>query len=160
MTRAPRIRVQAWLVFAALAALVLACGCGSSTTTTTTISTPATATTHASTSPSAKIGVVTTPKFAKPPASAPVRSGVVAITYQNIAIAPDVVKVKTGSTVKWTNKDTIKHNVTSVSGPQHIASKPFGQGATFEVKVSKPGVIHYVDTNFPTTMNGTIEVVG
>jgi plastocyanin len=99
------------------------------------------------------------PKYAVPSSSAPTQSGVVQIAYRNIAIAPDAVKVKLGSTVRWTNYDSIPHNVTSEGGPQAFASKNFGEGGTFEIKVSKPGVIHYENTLQPTTMNGTIEVV-
>ncbi len=102
----------------------------------------------------------TTPKFAAPSPSAPVQSGVVEIAYRDIAIAPDTVRVKLGSTIRWTNYDSTPHNVTSEGGPLKFASKDFGQGATFEVKATKPGVIHYENTLQPATMNGTIEVVG
>jgi plastocyanin len=67
--------------------------------------------------------------------------------------------VKLGSTIKWTNYDSVEHNVRSEGGPQKFASKDFGEGGTFEVKANKPGVIHYENTLQPATMNGTIEVV-
>lgn len=102
----------------------------------------------------------TTPKFATPSGSAPVLSGNVAIAYRNIAINPDTVRVKVGSTIRWTNFDAVEHNVTSVAGGQTFASKNFGEGATFAIKATKPGLIHYECTIHPTTMNGTIEVVG
>jgi plastocyanin len=102
----------------------------------------------------------TTPKFASPSPSAPVQSGVVNIAYRNIAIAPDTVRAKVGSTIKWTNYDPIPHNVTSEGGVVKFASKNFGEGGTFEITVTKPGIIHYENTLQPTTMNGTIEVVG
>jgi plastocyanin len=106
--------------------------------------------------------VTTTPKFA--PAAGPVKSGTVAIAYRNIAIAPDTVKVKVGSTIKWTNFDNIDHNVTSEGdrseiGQQKFASKDFGENGTFAIKALKPGVIHYECTIHPASMNGTIEVV-
>jgi plastocyanin len=88
-----------------------------------------------------------------------VQSGVVQIAYRNIAIEPDTVRVKVGSTIKWTNYDSVQANVTSEGGPQTFASKNFGEGGTFELKAEKPGVIHYECTLFPTTMNGSIEVV-
>ena len=81
------------------------------------------------------------------------------IAYHNIAIEPGHARVKVGSTIKWTNYDSVEHNVTSEGGPQKFASKNFGEGGTFEVKLTKPGVIHYECTIHPTTMNGTIEVV-
>jgi plastocyanin len=146
--------------------LVLLAGCGSSGSSTagstatagTRTSTSSTATTKTSTGASIKVD--TTPKFASPSSSAPVQSGVVQIAYRNIAIDPDTVRVKVGSTIKWTNYDSAQANVTSVgSAPQRIVSKSFGEGGSFEVKVDKPGVIHYECTLYPTTMNGTIEVV-
>jgi plastocyanin len=103
--------------------------------------------------------VSTTPKFASPSASAPVHSGVVQIAYRNIAIDPDTLKVKVDSTIRWTNYDSIEHNVTSEGVPMHFASKNFGEGQTFTVKLTTPGVIHYECTIHPTTMNGTIDVV-
>jgi plastocyanin len=156
----------------ACAALALAAGCGSSGNSTTSSSTGASsgsttsassgATSTSSSTPSTTTGGLkpnTTPKFAAPPPSAPVSSGIVQIAYRSIAIDPDTLKVKVGSTIRWTNFDSVQHNVTSVSGPQHFASKDFGEGKTFEVKVTKPGVIHYECTIHPTSMNGTIEVV-
>lgn len=100
-----------------------------------------------------------TPKFATVPASAPVHSGLVQIAYRNIAIEPDTVKVKVGSTIRWTNYDPVPHNVVSEGGPTHFASGDFGEGRTFQIKVAKAGIIHYECTLEPTTMNGTIEVV-
>lgn len=158
-------------------ALALAAGCGSSSTgssstgtgttaatsptaaataTTNTTATTRTATTGA---PAAGVKVDTTPKFASPSPSAPVQSGVVQVAYRDIAIDPDTVRVKVGSTIRWTNYDSTQANVTSVNGPQRFASKDFGEGGTFELKVTKPGVIHYECTLYPVTMNGTIEVV-
>ncbi len=70
------------------------------------------------------------------------------------------MRAKVGSTIKWINEDPEKCNVTSAGGPYKFASKDFGEGASFELKLDKPGVIHYECTEYPTTMNGTIEVVG
>jgi plastocyanin len=148
--------------------LTFAAGCGSSsnsssstTATTTGTTTAAGAATGVKTSSAAAGGIKgdTTPKFASPSSSAPVQSGLVQIAYRDIAIDPDTIRVKVGSTIKWTNYDSTQANVTSVSGPQRITSKSFGEGSSFEVKVEKPGVIHYECTLYPTTMNGTIEVV-
>ncbi len=150
-------------------ALALASGCGSgasSTAETTTVTVRGQTSTvvvgkstTASKTTSGGLQTDTTPKYATPETSAPVQSGVVQIEYRNIAINPDAVKVKVGSTVKWTNYDPVEHNVTSKSGPAHFASKNFGEGGTFEYKVTKPGVIHYENTLQPVSMNGTIEVV-
>ncbi len=84
----------------------------------------------------------------------------VQIAYRYYAIDPNAVKVKVGSTLKWTNYDSVAHNVTSEGeGPVKLASGNFNEGHSYEVKITKPGTIHYESTNFPTTMNGTIVVV-
>ncbi|MFZ1156097.1 MAG: plastocyanin/azurin family copper-binding protein [Solirubrobacteraceae bacterium] len=143
-------------VLAACAALVFAAGCGSSKSSATT-----NATTAASTTGTVKGGLTTNAKinYASPPANAAVQSGLVKINYHEISIEPDTLKVKVGSTIEWTNEDSVEHNVTSASGPSKFASKNFGEGGTFEIRANKPGVIHYRCTLHPATMNGTIEVV-
>jgi plastocyanin len=88
-----------------------------------------------------------------------VQSGIVQIAYRNIAINPDTVRVRVGSTIRWTNYDAVQHNVTSEGGPQKFASKTFGEGASFQITANRPGVIHYLCTIHPASMNGTIEVV-
>jgi len=155
------MKVAIAAVIACCAALLTA-GCGSSSSSSTTTSTTTARASAPATTSSAKSELKgdSTPRFAAPPASAPVQSGTVQIAYRNITIEPDTVKVKVGSTVRWTNYDSEQANVTSIgAAPQRIASKNFGEGATFEVKLEKPGVIHYECTLYPTTMNGTIEVV-
>jgi plastocyanin len=139
----------------ACSALLFAAGCGSSSSSTS-------SSTAASTSTSVSSGGLkanTTPKYAAPAASSPVQSGTVQIAYRNIAIDPDTVKVKVGSTLKWTDYDDVTHNVTSESGPSKFASANLKEGSTFSYKVTKPGVIHYECTYHPASMNGTIEVV-
>jgi len=147
---------------AVCAALILLTGCGSSSSSSSnssssspsaTSSTPAQSTTN-----KGSLKVTTTPKFAT--ATGPVRSGTVQIAYRNITIAPDTVRVKVGTTIKWTNFDEVVHNVTSERGPQKFASKDFGEGGTFSIKATKPGVINYECTIHPASMNGTVEVVG
>jgi plastocyanin len=138
----------------ACALLTLAAGCGSSGSSGT--AKPASSTGGiGATGPKA----ITTPNYGTPASSAPVQSGTVQIAYRNITIAPDTLKVKVGTTIRWTNYDPIEHNVTSRSGPQTFASKNLGEGGTYQITVTKPGVIHYICTIHPATMNGTIVVV-
>ena len=144
----------------ACAALLLAvAGCGSSARPSASPGAAASNTGPAATATSSGLKVTTTPKFASPPASAAVQSGVVNVAYRNIAIHPDTLKAKVGSTIVWTNYDPVEHNVTSHSGPSSFASKNFGEGKSFSVTLTRPGVIHYLCTIHPTTMNGAIEVV-
>jgi plastocyanin len=132
-------------------------GCGSSSSTGSTSATASTTTT--TTAPSGGLKPNTTPQYAAPSPSSPLRSGTVQIAYRNIAIDPDTLRVKVGSTIKWTNFDSVEHNVTSEGGPQKFASKNFGENATYSVKALKAGVIHYQCTIHPASMNGSIEVV-
>jgi plastocyanin len=142
----------------ACSVLALLAGCGSSSRSSG--SSAATAVKAATTPASAGgLKVNTKPKYGVPSSSAPVQSGTVQIAYRNIAINPDTLRVKVGSTIRWTNYDSIEHNVTSEGGPQSFASKNFGEGASFEIKATTPGVIHYLCTIHPASMNGTIEVV-
>jgi plastocyanin len=142
-------RGQLPAVLIACSALLFAAGCGSSGSSSST----------ASTSASGGLKTDTTPKYAAPTSSSPVQSGTVQIAYRNIAIDPDTVKVKVGSTLVWTDYDDITHNVTSQSGPAHFASANLNEGSKFSYKVTKPGLIHYECTYHPASMNGTIEVV-
>jgi plastocyanin len=147
---------KGFAVLIACSGLVLVAGCGSSNSSTSSSSSVSSAT---KTTPTGSLKPDTAPKYAKPESSAPVQSGTVQIAYRNIAIDPDTLKVKVGSTIKWTNYDSVEHNVTSEGGPQKFASKDFGENGTYEIKANKPGVIHYECTIHPASMNGTIEVV-
>jgi plastocyanin len=132
------------------ALLLFAAGCGSSS---------SSSSTAASTSTSSGLKTDSTPKYAAPASSTPVQSGTVQIAYRNIAINPDTIRVKVGSTLVWTDYDDVTHNVTSQSGPAHFASANLHEGSKFSYKVTKPGLIHYECTYHPASMNGTIEVV-
>ena len=160
----PRSSILAALPAALLLAGSLsACGSGGSASTGSSGTSSKAATTPTETGGKAVGGsslkVIGKPNFAKPSPSEPVRSGTVHVTYRNITIAPDTLRVKTGTTIVWTNTDPVAHNVTSVSGPQHFASSNFGEGKTFAVKLTHPGTIDYECTNHPATMNGAIEVL-
>jgi len=153
MTRAWRKNLPSVVV--ACASLALAAGCGSSNSGTSNSSGGA----SAASKPASGLKYTTTPKYASPSSSSPVQSGVVQVAYRNIAIDPDTIRVKVGSTIKWTNYDPVEHNVTSKSGPLKFSSPDFGEGKSVEFKMTKPGTIHYLCTIHPATMNGTIEVV-
>jgi plastocyanin len=144
-------------VVIACSALLFAAGCGSSSSSSSSATTSSTTTSTSAASGGLKAD--STPKYAAPAASSPVQSGTVQVAYREIAIDPDTVKVKVGSTIKWTNFDSVEHNVTSEGGVAKFASKDFGENGTYEFKATKPGVIHYECTIHPASMNGTIEVV-
>jgi plastocyanin len=152
---------------------VLIAGCGSSSSSSESSGSSGTSSTQASTTPGSSttspsststsgssLKATTTPQYGTPSASSPVQSGTVKIAYRNIAIDPDLVRVKVGTTLQWTNYDSVQHNVISQGkGPQSFESKDFGEGGKFTIKAMKPGTIHYECTIHPASMNGTIEVV-
>lgn len=80
----------------------------------------------------------------------------ITVTMQNIQFAPKTINAKVGQTVKWTNQDTVDHNVTADSG-ENFKSKDFGQGGTYSYKLDKAGTIKYECTLHPG-MTGTIIV--
>ncbi len=136
-------------------------GCGSSGTTTS-----APPTTRQGTSPTpqtstsgSSLKAIGVPKFAAPSKSDPVQSGTAQIVYHYVTARPDTLRVKAGTTVRFVNDDPIQHNATSVGGPQRFASKNFGEGGSFEVKLTHPGIVHFECTIHPATINGTIEVL-
>jgi plastocyanin len=152
------------ITIACAAAALLAAGCGSSESNGSSTGSGTTATTkpgggHTGASSSGGLKTDTTPKFASPSPAETAKSGTVQIAYRNIAIVPDTVKAKVGSTIKWTNKDPEKCNVTSEGGPYTFKSGDILEGGSYELKLTKPGTIHYECTYYPVTMNGTIEVV-
>lgn len=147
---------------AALMAAALLAGCGSSGATTS-----APPSTRQGTSPApqtstsgSSLKAIGSPKYATPSPSEPVQSGTAQISYRNITARPVTLRVKAGTTVRFTNYDPVEHNATSVGGPQHFHSKNFGEGKSFEVKLTHPGIVHFECTIHPATINGTIEVVG
>ena len=90
------------------------------------------------------------------PAAAPAGGGGGPVKMQNIQFAPKSLTVKVGQTVKWTNDDSVDHNVIATSGAT-FKSNTFGQGATFSHKLAKAGTIKYVCTIHPG-MTGTLVV--
>ena len=96
------------------------------------------------------------PATSTPAATPAAGGGAVAVSMKNIQFAPTSVTAKVGQTVKWTNDDSVDHNVTAKSGATFKSSN-FGQGGTFSFKAAKAGTISYVCTIHPG-MVGTIIV--
>jgi plastocyanin len=78
----------------------------------------------------------------------------IAVTMKDIKFDPEAVTAKVGQTIKWTNEDTVDHNVTATKG-EEFKSKAFGKGGTFSYTLDKPGKVTYVCTLHPG-MTGTI----
>jgi plastocyanin len=83
-----------------------------------------------------------------------------AVSMKNIQFSPRALTVAKGTTVKWTNDDSLNHDVTKKSGPGPDFSSGSGnlaRGATYQQTLSTPGTINYVCTVHPG-MTGTINV--
>ncbi|HEY5982799.1 MAG TPA: cupredoxin domain-containing protein, partial [Anaerolineales bacterium] len=78
-----------------------------------------------------------------------------AVTIQGFAFGPDVLTVKVGTKVTWTNKDGTTHTVTSDSGAWNTAR--LSPGATFARVFDQAGSFGY-HCSIHSTMTGTIVV--
>jgi plastocyanin len=77
---------------------------------------------------------------------------------KSLAFNPTAVVAKVGQEAIWTNEDSSPHNVTYVSGPGFRSSRPIlSPGATFSIRLTKPGTIHYYCSLHPW-MKATIIV--
>lgn len=76
-----------------------------------------------------------------------------AVTIKNFAFSPATLTVKAGSTVTWTNQDTIAHDVKGDT----FQSATLNTGDAFQFTFDKAGTYEYICGLHPT-MKGTIIV--
>ncbi len=85
----------------------------------------------------------------------------VEVKMQNVEFQPKDVTVARGGTVRWTNEDSVPHDVTKKSGPgkDFKSGEPGGmnKGDSYEQSFSAAGKIDYICTVHPK-MVGTITV--
>jgi plastocyanin len=79
-----------------------------------------------------------------------------AVNIQNFAFDPGNLTVKTGTTVTWTNMDSVNHTVTSDTGL--FDSGELGKGGTFSYTFDKAGVYTYYCIPHHAKMKGTVTV--
>jgi plastocyanin len=90
------------------------------------------------------------------PAGPPVATD--AVTIQNFAFGPQVITVKVGATVTWTNRDQDVHTIDFQGGAEGGKVSPgMQQGDTFSHTFETPGTIGYICSIHPF-MHGTVEV--
>jgi plastocyanin len=65
-----------------------------------------------------------------------------AVTIQNSAFNPSTLSVKVGTTVTWTNQDSIAHTVTSDSGNE-LDSGPIPSGQNYSHTFNAAGNFSY-----------------
>lgn len=78
------------------------------------------------------------------------------IQIQGFAFSPDTITIPVGTEVKWTNMDSVGHNIVSDEGST-IQSPMLAQGASFSMVFSTPGTYAYHCGVHPK-MKGTIVV--
>jgi plastocyanin len=80
---------------------------------------------------------------------------------QNFSFIPQDLTVAAGTTVKWTNMDTVAHTVTW--DDKSVDSGLFEQGQTFEYTFTTPGTYGYfcIPHGSPGAgMHGSVTVTG
>ena len=87
---------------------------------------------------------------AEPPAEETAGGEMVRVAMKDIAFDPKKLTVDKGTTIEWTNEDTVGHDVTKTAGPgPDFKSGPPGammKGDTFDTTLTTPGKIDYVCT--------------
>lgn len=84
------------------------------------------------------------------------------VTMENFAFNPSSITVKKGTTVTWTNKDSVAHQVSSDPYPSHtdlpgLFSNSLSQNQTYSFTFDKIGVFGYHCQIHPS-MKGTVTV--
>jgi plastocyanin len=79
------------------------------------------------------------------------------VVIANLAFDPSAITVPTGTTVAWTNEDSVPHTVTSTDGA--FDSGIFDPGGSFAFTFNEPGSFAYVCQLHPQ-MQGTVTAEG
>jgi plastocyanin len=78
-----------------------------------------------------------------------------AATIRGFSFQPDVLKVKVGAKVTWTNDDTVAHTVTADTNS--FASGDLQPGGSFSFTFTRPGTYAYHCSIHPS-MHGSVVV--
>lgn len=89
---------------------------------------------------------------AHPQRPAPQRHVIVINHFQN---TPESLKVHTGDTVIWLNRDIVPHTVTGAGGA--FDSGQIAPGKSWKLVTSTPGIFHYICSLHPN-MHGTLSI--
>jgi len=133
------------LIFGLLVMAILISGCVTTTPapTPTMTATPTAAVTETATA------------TATPATTAP-STNTASVNIQNFNFVPAAVSVTSGTTVTWTNGDTVPHTVTSVTGA--FDSGSISPGATWSYTFNQTGSFEYSCTIHPSIPHGTVTV--
>ncbi len=78
------------------------------------------------------------------------------VAIENLVFSPAEITIKKGTTVTWTNKDSVAHTVTADDG-NGPNSQLFEQGETYSYKFDEVGTFKYHCQPHPS-MKGTVVV--
>ncbi len=85
------------------------------------------------------------------PAPSPVQ-----VSIQDFVFTPGTILIPAGTTVRWTNNDSVSHTVTSRSGL--FDSGSLASDEVFEYRFDVPGTYSYFCSIHPSMQDGTIIV--
>ena len=80
-----------------------------------------------------------------------------AVTIQNFAFSPANITVKVGTTVTWTNKDSVAHTVTETDGKTGPDSGNVNPNSAYSFTFKTAGTYHY-NCKIHPEMVGTVTV--
>lgn len=87
----------------------------------------------------------------------------VAVSMHDLSFSPANIKIKKGTTVTWTNQDTVAHNVVaadaSSTGGLPTDAPTFGHGGTFSFTFNQTGTFDYLCIPHRDFMHGSVQVV-
>ena len=78
-----------------------------------------------------------------PPANGESQTASNRVTISNFSFSPADITVKKGTTVTWTNNDSVQHTVTADSGDDGPKSQPLSSGQTYSFTFNDEGTFNY-----------------
>jgi plastocyanin len=134
----PFFTTKVWLCLLAAGLLVLLAACGGAPSTTGTGTTPTAAPTATPTAPPTPTPTPTT-----------AASSGNSVSIMNFSFSPKSLTVKAGTTVTWTNHDSLTHTVTANQG---AFNSPVLPGSSFSFTFTKAGTYAYHCMIHPSMM--------
>lgn len=111
---------------------------------------------NTTTSPSPSTSMSNMPMDSTSPSASPTASSVV--TIQNFTFSPSTIEIKKGTTVTWTNKDSVTHTVTETDGKDGPKSGELEPGKSYSFTYNSVGTFKY-DCSIHTSMTGSVTVI-
>ena len=79
------------------------------------------------------------------------------VTIKGFEFGPQAIEVKVGTTVTWTNEDSVEHNVETYEGaPEEIKGKLLKQGESYSYTFEKAGTYNYFCNPHPNMMGAVV----